>query len=131
MQLSDLLRRVKASRNVAQVRQGSSADEIEDEDVLKAIEKLSILGGGIRAIKSGKTYIIQSVASELSMDSTVVMLKAEERGGHVDCSFLTNTLDWSLERATKILNQMVMDGVVWIDKQSSTGETEYWFPGLV
>lgn len=131
MQLNELLRRVKASRNVAKVRHGSSADEIEEEDVLKAIEKLSILGGGIKAIRSGKTYIIQSVPTELSMDSTVVMLQAQENGGHVDQSMLMNLLNWSPERSNKVLNQMVMDGVVWIDKQSPTRETWFWFPGLV
>jgi ESCRT-II complex subunit VPS22 len=131
MQLTELVRRVKASRNVAKVRQGSSADEIGEDDVLKAIEKLSILGGGIRAIRSGKTFIIQSVASELSLDSTVVMLKAQENGGHVDQGLLMTSLNWSPERTSKVMNQMVMDGVVWIDRQSPTGETWYWFPGLI
>ena len=59
------------------------------------------------------------------------MLKAQEKGGHVDQGALMNSLNWSLERTTKILNQMVMDGVVWIDKQSPTGETWFWFPGLI
>lgn len=131
MQLNDLVRRVKASRNVARVKYGSSADEIEVEDVLKAIDKLSKLGGGIRAIPTGKTYIVQSVPSELSMDSTVVLLKAQENGGHIDVRMLEITLEWTSERASKILNQLIMEGIVWIDTQTPTGETWYWFPGLV
>lgn len=131
MQLRDLLQRVKASRNVAKVKFNSTADEIEEEDVLKAIEKLSKLGGGIKAIPSAKTYIVQSVPSELSMDSTVVLLQAQERGGHVDLSSLITAHKWSNERATKVINQMIMEGVVWIDNQTPNGETFYWFPGLV
>lgn len=131
MQLRDLLERVKASRNVAKVKFNSSADEIEQEDLLKAIEKLSKLGGGIKAIPSGKTFIIQSVPSELSMDSTVVLLQAQESGGHVDLTSLINTNRWSDERATKVVNQLVMEAVVWVDNQAPNGETWYWFPGLV
>ena len=131
MQLTDLLARVKNSRNVARVKYNSSADEIEQEDVLKAIEKLSKLGGGIKAIASGKTFIIQSVPSELSMDSTAVLLQAQEKGGHVSLSSIVSTVNWSRERAIKVLNQMIMEGVVWVDEQTPDGETWFWFPGLI
>jgi len=131
MQLRDLVQRVKASRNVAKVRLESSADEIEEQDVLKAIEKLSKLGGGIKAIPSGKTFIIQSIPSELSMDSTTVLLHGQESGGHVSEEGIISTFKWSKERTTKAINQMIMEGVVWVDEQTPERETWYWFPGLV
>lgn len=131
IQLSELVKRVKASRNVAKIRSNSSSDEIEEQDVLKAIEKLSVLGGGIRAIKSNDTYIIQSVPSELSMDSTVVMQQAQKNGGHVDINSLVRTLNWTQQRTEKILNEMVREGVVWLDKQAPGNNVWFWFPGLV
>ena len=69
MQLNELVRRVKASRNVAKVRQGSSADEIDEDDVLKAIEKLSILGGGIKShsIRQNIHYSIRRFGAEFGL----------------------------------------------------------------
>lgn len=132
MTIHELLNRVKASRNVAKIKSSSASnDEITVDDILRAIEKLSKLGGGIRAIPSGKTFIIQSVAAELSMDNVTVMSKAQESGGHVDQVLLIDSLGWSPERAEKALNDLIMEAIVWIDKQTPTGAVWYWFPGLV
>lgn len=132
MSIEELLTRVKGSRNVARVKSSSASnDEITIDDILRAIEKLSKLGGGIKAIPSGKTFIIQSVAAELSMDNLAVMSKAQQSGGHVDQALLMDSLRWTPERAEKALNDLVMEAIVWIDKQTPTGTIWYWFPGLV
>lgn len=73
MSMSELLTRVKASRSRSNSKLATSSksaskdsDEIVVDDLLRAIDKLGKLGGGLRAIPSGKTFIVQSVASELS-----------------------------------------------------------------
>ena len=65
------------------------------------------------------------------MDSVTVMSKAQESGGHVDQVLLIDSLGWSPERAEKALNDLVMEAIVWIDKQTPTGAVWYWFPGLL
>lgn len=57
--------------------------------------------------------------------------KAQENGGHIDKDLLIEQLGWSEERATKAINDLIADGLVWIDQQTGTGTTWLWFPGLV
>jgi ESCRT-II complex subunit VPS22 len=135
MTMSELLTRVKASRSRSKSKLPSSSkskdnDEIVVDDLLRAIEKLGKLGGGLRAIPSGKTYIVQSVASELSMDNVTILQKAQENNGHVDYHLIHKSYGWSSERIDKALNDMVMDGLVWVDRQAPDGKIWYWFPGL-
>ena len=47
------------------------------DDLLRAIKKLKILGNGFTVIPMGKTYMIQSVPGELSMDHTTVIQQAQ------------------------------------------------------
>jgi len=138
MGINELLVRVKASRrrlsrtiaSNSKVVQ-SQEDDISIDDLLRAIEKLSKLGSGLRAIPSGKTFIVQSVASELSMDNVSIAQRAQENGGHVDKVLLAASFGWSRERIDKCLNDMVMEGLVWVDSQTPDGNAWYWFPGLL
>ena len=43
---------------------------------------------------------------------------------------LTKELSWSEERAIKAINDMIMEGIIWVDKQAPNGQTWFWFPGL-
>ena len=133
MSLNELLQRVKASRARSKKvsSKDTSVDEVCVDDVLRAIDRLGKLGGGVKAIPNGKNYIIQSVASELSMDNVVLLQKAQENNGHVDKDILINKLGWSEERATKALDDMVKEGLVWVDTQTDNSLTWYWFPGLL
>lgn len=130
MSMAELLTRVKASRARTHKSAVKESEDICVDDLLRAIEKLGNLGGGLRAIPSGKTFIVQSVASELSMDNVTVLQKAQENNGHVDSELLSKTFGWSEDRITKTLNDMVMEGLVWVDKQTPNGNAWYWFPGL-
>lgn len=132
MSMDELVTRVRASRNSAQIKYSKKREdnEISSDDILKSIEKVSSLGSGLKVIPAGRTYIIQSVASELSMDNLQVLLRAQESNGRVDHEMLVIQLKWTEERASKALSDLVMEGVVWIDDQSPTGAVWYWFPGL-
>jgi len=124
--------RVLQSRNSAAnlTKHRTTDDEISVDDVLKAIDKLSKLGSGLRVMSCGKTHIVQSIASELSLDQNTVIQKAQSGNGSISLPMIVKDLQWTDERARKAINDMVMEGVVWIDRQSATGHTLYWFPGL-
>jgi len=131
MVVEELHERVLKSRRAAKRSSQDKKDEdISIDDLIRAIEKLSALGGGIKLIPSGKTFIVQSVASELSMDQTVIAQKALTNDGHVDKQLLVRELNWSEERATKALKDLVMEGIVWVDNQAPDRQIWYWFPGL-
>lgn len=124
--INDLLRRVKASRSANKRK----VEEITIDDLLRSINKLNILGGGIKVFKSGKTYIVQSVAKELSMDHSAILQMAQENNGHVDKELIIKELHWNENRIQKVINDMIMEGLIWIDTQTESGSTSFWFPGL-
>lgn len=129
MGIEELHTKVLASRNVGKTKTSSTNEDVTVDDLLRAIEKLSILGGGLKVISSGKTFIVQSVASELSMDHTMVLEIALKNKGNVSVSSLRKDLNWSEERIKKAINGMIMEGIVWVDEQAPN-EIWYWFPGL-
>jgi len=122
MTLDELRTRLLRSRSKTR------KEEITNDDVLRAINKLKVLGNGFCAIPvSGGRYIIQSVPGEMNMDHTRV-LELAERNSFVTMNLLISTLKWDLPRLERVVNQLVSDGLCWVDDQSS--EKEYWFPGL-
>lgn len=127
--INELHSRVLQSRNSGKQSKGSEI-EITVDDLLRSIDKLSKLGSGLKVLSCGKTYIIQSVPSELSLDQNLIIQKAETNNGSVSLSLIVSELKWSEERALKAINDMIMEGLVWIDKQAPNGQTLYWFAGL-
>jgi len=125
MELGELRRKLITSRG-----KSSTHQEITNEDLLRAIEKLTVLGTGVQLIQTRGRYLIQSVSKELSMDHTAVLGEAEKtQQGFVSVSSLTSSLNWPRERAHKALDDLVMEGYGWIDEQNGKERT-VWFPAL-
>ncbi|XP_051496399.1 vacuolar-sorting protein SNF8 isoform X2 [Apus apus] len=82
---------------------GKFAQDVSQDDLLRAIKKLKVLGNGFGIIPVGGTYLIQSVPAELNMDHTVVLQLAEEH--------------------------LLKEGMAWLDTQA-VGEAQYWLPAL-
>ncbi|XP_015907220.1 vacuolar-sorting protein SNF8 [Parasteatoda tepidariorum] len=123
LKLEDLRKLLVKSRSVKQ-------EEIDYDDLLRAIEKLKILGEGFRTIATGSTkdYIVQSVPAELSGDHTKIIQRASDNG-YVTLTILVENFTWEEMRAEKAINDLIREGLVWIDEQFE-GEPSYWFPGL-
>ena len=127
--INELHSRVLQSRNSG--KQGNRSEvEITVDDLLRSIDKLSKLGSGLKVLSCGKTYIVQSIASELSLDQNLIIQTAQSNNGSVSLSLIVSELKWSEERAQKAINDMIMEGIVWIDRQGPNGHTLYWFAGL-
>lgn len=54
------------------------------DDLLRAIRKLKTLGNGFTIHPIGKTFLIQSVPGELTMDHTTVLQQAQVTGSFID-----------------------------------------------
>lgn len=130
MPMEELLSRVLASRNVSSNQNLRGTDSITAEDILEAIKKLRILGSNIREIQSKNSYIIHATPAEMSSDHIDITQAAHSTGGHVSYSLLREKLDWSDERIQKALDELTMEGLIWVDSQGPDGESLYWFPGL-
>lgn len=123
MNLEDLRQMVVKSRTVAHKQ-----ETIEFDDMLRAIDKLRVLGDGFRTIQCGRQYIIQSVPAELSIDQTKVIQKASDTG-YVTISDLIGDFGWEKLRAQKAIDDLIREGLIWVDEQFR-GESSFWFPGL-
>lgn len=124
--IEELLRRVKLSRKSIKHKK----EDISIDDILRCIDKISVLGNGIKVFKFNKSYIIQSVPKELSLDHTEIVKLAQSKNGYIHKAMVMKELNWEENRFFRIINDMIMEGLVWLDKQSSEATTLYWFPGL-
>ncbi|XP_066925986.1 vacuolar-sorting protein SNF8-like [Clytia hemisphaerica] len=118
--LDDLLRLVLKGR-------GRTRQDVSEDDVTRAIKKLSILGSGFQVLPLQGRKLVQSVPSELNKDHTEI-LQLAENSGYTTESQIQQKLGWQKERTTRSLNHLIHEGMVWIDKQDAT-ETLYWVPG--
>lgn len=107
----------------------SVQQEIANDDLLRAIKKLKILGNGFSVIPldSGR-YLVQSVPGEFSMDLTAVLQKSESNGGRTDHDMLKAELGWDAERCQKAYDQLVSSGLAWLDEHK--GKTSFWIPSI-
>ncbi|XP_041478562.1 vacuolar-sorting protein SNF8-like [Lytechinus pictus] len=124
MNLEELLHKVRTTRGKTKQAQDVSLD-----DIIRAIKKLKVLGNGfgLHRLDDGR-FIVQSVPAELSMDHTSV-LNIAQGTGCVSLPDLQNKLKWEEDRARLVMDQLVKEGLVWVDDQDRSGRL-YWFPGL-
>ena len=132
--LDSLVERVNASR-------GRAAGVVSADDVERAIEALSSLGGGWRvetttssssSASSKGTKIVRSVPIELSDDVNTTLSRARDaERGCLNASSLASAERWTLNRAADALTAAVKLGVALIDDQArDIGERVYWFPAF-
>ena len=65
---------------------------------------------------------------ELNIDQSSV-LEAAQLLGYVSLSMLMLNLRWPRARAKTAIDDLVSEGMLWIDRQSE--EVEYWSPGAM
>lgn len=130
MDIHELHTRLLMSRTVSKSTVASEVSDISVHDLIKAIEKISILGNGIQLIKCDKTYLVKSMTSELNMDQNEVIKLAQTNQGKVSLRDLQTKLNWSTTRSETAINNLVMEGVVWVDDAGNGQAASYWLPGL-
>ncbi|KAI1132975.1 EAP30/Vps36 family-domain-containing protein [Nemania abortiva] len=104
------------------------APEITEDDVLRAVATLKPLGSSYSVIKVGNKSYIRSVPKELNTDQSAV-LEAAQVLGYVSVSMLMVNLRWARARAQTAVEDLLGEGMLWVDKQ--THEWEYWSPGFI
>jgi ESCRT-II complex subunit VPS22 len=95
------------------------------DDVLRAVKSLEPLGSGFSIILVGSKQYIRSIPKELNTDQSTV-LEVIQILGYVSASMLQINLKWEKARAQTVLDDLLADGLVWVDLQCL--EKEYWSP---
>ncbi|KAI9372747.1 EAP30/Vps36 family-domain-containing protein [Aspergillus egyptiacus] len=99
--------------------------EVTDDDVLRAVKSLEPLGSGFSIILVGSKQYIRSIPKELNTDQATV-LEVIQVLGYVSVSMLQANLNWEKARAKTVIDDLLADGLVWVDLQCA--EKEYWSP---
>ncbi|KAL4867633.1 hypothetical protein BDV12DRAFT_209769 [Aspergillus spectabilis] len=99
--------------------------EVTDDDVLRAVKSLEPLGSGFSILLVGSKQYIRSIPKELNTDQATV-LEAIQVLGYVSVSILQANLEWEKARAKTVIDDLLADGLVWVDLQCA--EKEYWSP---
>ncbi|KAI8936782.1 hypothetical protein NX059_006026 [Plenodomus lindquistii] len=120
--LSDLKTRISKSSRI-----GGSISVSED-DISRAVDALAPLGSCFSIIKIGHRTLIRSVPKDLNTDQSTV-LEAVQVLGYVTLSMLQVNLAWEGARARAVVEDLMADSLVWVDRQA--GESEYWSPAFM
>ncbi|KAK8076450.1 EAP30/Vps36 family protein [Apiospora phragmitis] len=104
------------------------APEVSEDDVLRAVGTLKPLGSSFSVVKVGNKPYIRSVPKELSTDQSAV-LEAVQVLGYVSVSMLMVNLRWKRARSQTVIEDLLGEGMLWVDKQAE--EWEYWSPGFM
>jgi ESCRT-II complex subunit VPS22 len=75
-------------------------------------------------LPSGERYI-RSIPKELNPDQAIV-LEVAGINGFVSVGLLRVNLGWEDERSKSVLEDLVVEGMVWVDDAGD--EREYWIP---
>ncbi|QLQ79253.1 hypothetical protein HG537_0B06000 [Torulaspora globosa] len=98
-------------------------------DLGKATEMLKSLDGGFDLFEiRGKKYL-RSVPNELTGDQTKI-LEICSILGYASISLLKANLDWKAVRSKAVLDEMVANGLLWVDEQADA-EVLYWDPSWI
>ncbi|KAF1921209.1 EAP30/Vps36 family-domain-containing protein [Ampelomyces quisqualis] len=120
--VSDLRARIQTGRSVG----GGMA--VSDDDVRRAVDSLAPLGSCFTMLTIGHRSLIRSVPKELNVDQSTV-LEAIQVLGYVTVSMLQLNLGWERPRAVAVVEDLMVDSLVWVDYQA--GENEYWSPAFI
>lgn len=101
---------------------------VSDDDVKRAVDSLEPLGACFSIMRIGHRELIRSVPKELNTDQSTV-LEAIQVLGYVTVSMLQLNLGWERPRAHAVIDDLMADSLVWVDRQA--GESEFWSPAFI
>lgn len=120
--VADLRARIQKGRGVG------GGLSVSDDDVARAVDSLKPLGACFSIMTIGHRQLIRSVPRELNNDQSTV-LEAIQVLGYVTVSMLQVNLSWERARACAVVEDLMVDSLVWVDTQA--GENEYWSPAFM
>ncbi|KAF2288746.1 hypothetical protein GH714_012218 [Hevea brasiliensis] len=105
----------------------SDCEAVSEDDCLRAIRKLKILGSSFEVISVGKRKLVRSVPTELNRDHNEILELAQAQR-YVTVDEVERRLSWTSGRATDALDTLLDEGLAMIDDGLEDGKRPYWFP---
>lgn len=109
--------------------------DISEEDIIKGMTVLGALGKGFEVLVINKKKWIKFSGSSdnkgISNDHKRVYELSEFMGGYVTERLLRDNYGWDKVRLKSVLDDMILNGFLWIDNQGPTGEWQFWEPSWI
>ncbi|GBG78819.1 hypothetical protein CBR_g28043 [Chara braunii] len=115
------LQSLLASKNRA------SRESVSEDDCLRAIGKLKVLGNGFEVLSVGRRKLVRSVPTELSTDHNAILELALERG-YVTSPGVVARLGWKGDRVAEAFRTLLQDGLAMVDDGAADGIQRLWIP---
>ncbi|KFK27099.1 hypothetical protein AALP_AA8G334200 [Arabis alpina] len=108
-------------------RRKKDREAVTDDDCLRAISKLKVLGSGFEVITVGKKKLVRSVPTELNKDHNQILELAQGQG-FVTVEEVHRRHSWTSGRVIDALETLLEEGLAMIDDGDKDGKRRYWFP---
>ncbi|XP_066385477.1 vacuolar protein sorting-associated protein 22 homolog 1-like [Miscanthus floridulus] len=105
----------------------ATLESLSEDDCLRAISKLKVLGSGFEVISVGRRKLVRSVPTELNKDHSGILGLAQAEG-YVTVEQVEREFSWSTGRAIDALETLLKEGLAMIDDGHRDGKRRYWFP---
>ncbi|GKU89180.1 hypothetical protein SLEP1_g3351 [Rubroshorea leprosula] len=113
--------------NLLRQKRKHDREAVSEDDCLRAISKLKVMGSGFEVITAGKKKLVRSVPTELKKDHNEILELAQAQG-FVAVDEVERRLSWTLGRAIDALDTLLDEGLAMIDDGHEDGKRRYWFP---
>lgn len=124
-----LISLAQVCERVSREKVGGGGAQVSEDDVRRAVATLQPLGGSYAIVTVGHKEYIRSVPRELSGDQASCV-EAAQVLGYVSVSMLRDNLRWEAARCQTVIDDLVAQGMLWVDKQTG-GEWQYWSPAFM
>lgn len=127
--IKELLSRLKENVNLQST--------ISEKDIYRSLSILDTLGKGyeILSINEHKWLKYASASSGLSENISNDQRKVYDlcgfMGGYVSYRLLRDNYGWDKMRCKSVIDEMIMNGFLWVDSQGINGEWHFWEPSWI
>lgn len=108
--------------------------QVSEGDIMKALSTLIDLGEGLELLTINKKRWIRHFTAAgkngISSDQQKVYALCEFMGGFVSYRLLRDNYGWDSVRLKTVIDEMIMEGFLWIDSQGEEGWT-FWEPSWI
>lgn len=106
-----------------------------EEEIIKSLTLLGEEGNGYEILDINRKKWIRSTGSSgkgsISTNQKKVYELCEFTGGYVTYRLLRDNYGWDAVRLNTVIDEMILNGFLWIDNQGFTGERQFWEPSWI
>lgn len=113
----------------------SAPVSVSEEEILKSLSLLGGDGNGYETMDINRKKWIRSTCSSgkgsISANQKKVYELCEFTGGYVTHRLLRDNYGWDAVRLSTVIDEMILNGFLWIDNQGNKRETQFWEPSWI